>query len=63
MSGNVAEWTTCAYHPSAYFFQHDLNPNYEYKHTTGSACDETQSHKGRFMEGYSILPSDKCKGL
>ena len=30
MSGNVAEWTLCAYHPSAYIFQHDLNPNYEY---------------------------------
>ncbi len=30
MSGNVAEWTRCAYHPSAYVFSHDLNPNYEY---------------------------------
>ena len=30
MSGNVAEWTCCAYHPSAYLFQHDLQPNYEY---------------------------------
>jgi len=30
MSGNVAEWTLCAYHPSAYIFQHDLNPNYQY---------------------------------
>jgi formylglycine-generating enzyme required for sulfatase activity len=30
MSGNVAEWTCCAYHPDAYIFQHDLNPNYEY---------------------------------
>jgi sulfatase modifying factor 1 len=30
MSGNVAEWTICAYHPSAYLFQHDLQPNYEY---------------------------------
>ncbi len=25
-----AEWTCCAYHPSAYIFQHDLQPNYEY---------------------------------
>ncbi|NSW94075.1 MAG: SUMF1/EgtB/PvdO family nonheme iron enzyme [Bacteroidales bacterium] len=33
MSGNVAEWTSCAYHPSAYIFQHDLNPNYEYNAT------------------------------
>jgi len=30
MAGNVAEWTCCAYHPSAYIFQHDLQPNYEY---------------------------------
>jgi formylglycine-generating enzyme required for sulfatase activity len=33
MSGNVAEWTSCAYHPSAYIFTHDLNPNYEYNAT------------------------------
>lgn len=30
MAGNIAEWTSCAYHPSAYIFQHDLQPNYEY---------------------------------
>jgi formylglycine-generating enzyme len=30
MSGNVAEWTICAYHPSAYLFQHDLAPDYKY---------------------------------
>jgi formylglycine-generating enzyme required for sulfatase activity len=30
MAGNIAEWTCCAYHPSAYLFQHDLQPNYEY---------------------------------
>lgn len=30
MSGNVAEWTKCAYHPSAYVFTHDLNPDYQY---------------------------------
>jgi gliding motility-associated lipoprotein GldK len=33
MSGNVAEWTRCAYHPSAYLFQHDLQPDYEYNAT------------------------------
>jgi len=33
MSGNVAEWTCCAFHPSAYIFQHDLQPNYEYNAT------------------------------
>jgi formylglycine-generating enzyme required for sulfatase activity len=30
MSGNVAEWTSSAYHPSSYVFTHDLNPNYEF---------------------------------
>jgi gliding motility-associated lipoprotein GldK len=30
MAGNVAEWTSGAYHPSSYLFTHDLNPNYEY---------------------------------
>lgn len=30
MAGNVAEWTKNAYHPSAYIFTHDLNPNYQY---------------------------------
>ncbi len=30
MSGNVAEWTRGAYHPSAYIFQHDLQPDYQY---------------------------------
>jgi formylglycine-generating enzyme required for sulfatase activity len=30
MSGNVAEWTSTAYQPTAYVFTHDLNPNYEY---------------------------------
>ncbi|MFH0841379.1 MAG: SUMF1/EgtB/PvdO family nonheme iron enzyme [Bacteroidota bacterium] len=30
MAGNVSEWTSGAYHPSAYIFEHDLQPNYEY---------------------------------
>jgi len=30
MSGNVSEWTSCAYHVSAYVISHDLNPDYEY---------------------------------
>jgi formylglycine-generating enzyme required for sulfatase activity len=30
MAGNVAEWTRGAYHPSAYIFQHDLQPDYQY---------------------------------
>ena len=33
MSGNVAEWTCCAYSPSEYIFTHDLQPNYEYNAT------------------------------
>ncbi|HEX2975631.1 MAG TPA: SUMF1/EgtB/PvdO family nonheme iron enzyme [Bacteroidales bacterium] len=33
MSGNVAEWTRVAYHPSSYIFEHDLQPNYEYDAT------------------------------
>ena len=33
MAGNVAEWTSGAYHTSAYIFQHDLQPNYEYNAT------------------------------
>ncbi|MCQ2188780.1 MAG: SUMF1/EgtB/PvdO family nonheme iron enzyme [Paludibacteraceae bacterium] len=30
MAGNVAEWTSTAYHESNYSFVHDMNPNYEY---------------------------------
>ena len=30
MSGNVSEWTANAYDQSAYFFTHDMNPNYQY---------------------------------
>lgn len=30
MSGNVAEWTITAYHPAAYAFVHDLNPDIRY---------------------------------
>jgi sulfatase modifying factor 1 len=30
MAGNVAEWTRGAYSPSAYIFQHDLQPDYQY---------------------------------
>jgi sulfatase modifying factor 1 len=37
MSGNVAEWTSCAYAPDAYIFTHDLNPNYEYNAKPGDA--------------------------
>jgi formylglycine-generating enzyme required for sulfatase activity len=30
MSGNVSEWTITAYHPAAYSFVHDLNPDIRY---------------------------------
>jgi len=30
MSGNVSEWTRGSFHPSAYVFQHDLQPDYQY---------------------------------
>ena len=30
MAGNVAEWTSSAFHESNYSFVHDMNPNYEY---------------------------------
>lgn len=33
MSGNVAEWTRGAFHPSAYIFQHDLQPDFQYDAT------------------------------
>jgi formylglycine-generating enzyme len=33
MSGNVAEWCRNAFHPSAYIFQHDLQPDYQYNAT------------------------------
>ena len=34
MAGNVAEWTANAYDESAYFFYHDLNPDYKYNATS-----------------------------
>jgi formylglycine-generating enzyme required for sulfatase activity len=33
MAGNVAEWTANAFDESAYFFYHDLNPDYKYNAT------------------------------
>ena len=35
MSGNVSEWTSCAYAQNAYIFTHDLNPNFEYNAKLG----------------------------
>ena len=33
MAGNVSEWCINSYDESAYFFQHDLNPDYKYNAT------------------------------
>ena len=34
MAGNVAEWTSSAYHDANYSFVHDMNPSYEYNAKT-----------------------------
>jgi gliding motility-associated lipoprotein GldK len=34
MAGNVSEWTSNAYDESAYFFYHDLNPDYKHNATS-----------------------------
>jgi formylglycine-generating enzyme len=37
MAGNVAEWTSTAFHPAGYDFDHDLNPEYSYDAKKGEA--------------------------
>lgn len=37
MAGNVAEWTSTAFHQSGYDFDHDLNPEYSYDAKKGEA--------------------------
>lgn len=49
MAGNVAEWTNGAYHTSAYIFQHDLQPNYEYN----AAPDDPPVLKRKVIRGGS----------
>ena len=49
MAGNVAEWTIGAYHPSAYIFQHDLQPNYEYN----ARPDDPPAMKRKVIRGGS----------
>jgi gliding motility-associated lipoprotein GldK len=49
MSGNVAEWTANAYDESAYFFTHDMNPNYQYH----SRPDDPPAMKRKVVRGGS----------
>lgn len=49
MAGNVAEWTANAYDESAYFFTHDMNPNYQYR----SKPNETPAMKRKVVRGGS----------
>ncbi len=49
MSGNVAEWTITAYHPSSYVFTHDLNPIYAYN----ARPDDPDIQKRKVIRGGS----------
>jgi gliding motility-associated lipoprotein GldK len=49
MAGNVAEWTINAYDESAYFFTHDMNPNYQYH----SKPDDPPAMKRKVVRGGS----------
>ncbi len=49
MAGNVAEWTANAYDESAYFFTHDMNPNYQYE----AKPDDLPAMKRKVIRGGS----------
>ena len=49
MSGNVAEWTSSAYHENAYGFLHDLNPDLRYDATE----DDNETQKRKVIRGGS----------
>lgn len=49
MAGNVAEWTSNAYDESAYSFQHDMNPDYQYE----ALPDDPASMKRKVIRGGS----------
>jgi formylglycine-generating enzyme required for sulfatase activity len=49
MAGNVAEWTANAYDQSAYFFTHDMNPNYQYQ----AKPDDPPAMKMKVIKGGS----------
>jgi gliding motility-associated lipoprotein GldK len=49
MAGNVAEWTSSAFHENAYSFLHDLNPDMRYD----AADDEPEAQKRKVIRGGS----------
>lgn len=49
MAGNVAEWTSNAFDPSAYSFSHDLNMDYRYNAKT----DDPPANKRKVIRGGS----------
>jgi formylglycine-generating enzyme required for sulfatase activity len=49
MSGNVSEWTSNAYDESAYSFQHDMNPDYQYE----ALPDDPPAMKRKVVRGGS----------
>ncbi len=49
MAGNVAEWTSSAFHENAYSFLHDLNPDMRYD----AADDESEAQKRKVIRGGS----------
>ncbi|NNE29282.1 MAG: SUMF1/EgtB/PvdO family nonheme iron enzyme [Saprospiraceae bacterium] len=49
MSGNVAEWTSTAYHENAYSFLHDLNPDLRYDATE----NDSEAQKRKTIRGGS----------
>ncbi len=49
MAGNVAEWTSSAFHENAYSFLHDLNPDMRYD----ASDDESESQKRKVIRGGS----------
>jgi len=49
MAGNVAEWTSTAYHENSYSFLHDLNPDLKYD----AADDDSDAEKRKVIRGGS----------
>lgn len=49
MSGNVAEWTSTAFHENAYSFLHDLNPDLRYDATE----EDSEAQKRKVIRGGS----------